>query len=134
MDEALPVDHQADVIGVGSGLEEHHVTRLQPATGYGFGGALLGGGGARDRESGLMMGVMRQTAAIEALGGRALALPGDVTQADNLATAIATLEKELGPLSVCGNCAGIANATAAEEMPLSQWQRTGSGVTFTNCI
>jgi NAD(P)-dependent dehydrogenase (short-subunit alcohol dehydrogenase family) len=60
---------------------------------------------------------------IEALGRRALALPGDVTQADNLATAIATLEKELGPLSVCGNCAGIANATAAEEMPLAQWQR-----------
>jgi NAD(P)-dependent dehydrogenase (short-subunit alcohol dehydrogenase family) len=60
---------------------------------------------------------------IEALGRRALAVPGDVTQADNLATAISTLEKELGPISVCANCAGIANAIAAEEMPLAQWQR-----------
>jgi NAD(P)-dependent dehydrogenase (short-subunit alcohol dehydrogenase family) len=60
---------------------------------------------------------------IEALGCRALALTGDVTQADGLTAAIATLEKELGSLSVAANCAGIANATAAEDMPLAQWQR-----------
>ena len=30
---------------------------------------------------------------------------------------------ELGPLDVAVNCAGIANATPAEDMPLAQWQR-----------
>ncbi|MET0253930.1 MAG: SDR family oxidoreductase [Terrimicrobiaceae bacterium] len=60
---------------------------------------------------------------IEGAGRRGLALTGDVTQAENLAAAISTLEKELGPLSVAANCAGIANAAAAEEMSLAQWQR-----------
>ena len=60
---------------------------------------------------------------IEGVGRRGLALTGDVTQAENLAAAISTLEKELGPLSVAANCAGIANAAAAEEMSLAQWQR-----------
>ena len=55
---------------------------------------------------------------IEGVGRRGLALTGDVTQADNLAAAISTLEKELGPLSVSANCAGVANAAPAEEMSL----------------
>jgi NAD(P)-dependent dehydrogenase (short-subunit alcohol dehydrogenase family) len=59
---------------------------------------------------------------ITALGRRALALRGTVTSAADLAEAIATLEKDLGPLAACVNCAGIANATAAEEMELAQWQ------------
>ena len=33
------------------------------------------------------------------------------------------MEKQLGPLSVALNCAGIANAAPAEEMALEQWQR-----------
>ena len=60
---------------------------------------------------------------IEGVGCRALALTGDVTQAEDLSAAIATLEKELGPVSVALNCAGIANAAAATEMPQAQWQR-----------
>jgi NAD(P)-dependent dehydrogenase (short-subunit alcohol dehydrogenase family) len=60
---------------------------------------------------------------IEGVGRRALAVTGDVTQADNLAAAISTLEAELGPLSVAANCAGIANAAPAEDMSLAQWQR-----------
>ena len=59
---------------------------------------------------------------ITALGRRALALRGTVTSGANLADAIATLEKDLGPLAAAVNCAGIANATAAEEMELAQWQ------------
>jgi NAD(P)-dependent dehydrogenase (short-subunit alcohol dehydrogenase family) len=59
---------------------------------------------------------------IAALGRRALALRGTVTSGANLAEAIATLEKDLGPLAACVNCAGIANATAAEAMELAQWQ------------
>ncbi|HEY0793665.1 MAG TPA: SDR family oxidoreductase [Chthoniobacterales bacterium] len=58
-----------------------------------------------------------------ALGRQALAVRGDVTQAADLHQAIDVLEKELGPLSVAVNCAGIANAAPAEAMPRDQWQR-----------
>ena len=60
---------------------------------------------------------------IAALGRRALRLEGDVTQAADLQRAVARCEADLGPLSVALNCAGIANATAAEDMPEAQWQR-----------
>jgi NAD(P)-dependent dehydrogenase (short-subunit alcohol dehydrogenase family) len=60
---------------------------------------------------------------IKKLGRPAVALTGDVTQAADLSQAVDKVEKELGPLSVALNCAGIANAAPAEEMPLDQWQR-----------
>ena len=60
---------------------------------------------------------------IQKQGRKALRLTGDVTNADDLQSAISTLIKEFGSLEVAVNCAGIANATAAEEMPLEQWQR-----------
>ncbi len=59
---------------------------------------------------------------IEALGRRALRLGGDVTQAGSLADAVAAVGK-LGDLSIAVNCAGIANAAAAETMDRAQWQR-----------
>ncbi|MGK9230194.1 SDR family oxidoreductase [Inquilinus limosus] len=61
---------------------------------------------------------------IRALGRRALTLAGDVTQAADLAKAVDAVETQLGALSVAVNCAGIANATAAEDLPEAQWQRT----------
>ena len=60
---------------------------------------------------------------IQKLGCRSVAVTGDVTQAADLNQAIDAVEEELGPLSVALNCAGIANAAPAEEMPLEQWQR-----------
>ena len=60
---------------------------------------------------------------VEALGRRALALPADVTNAEELHAAVARVEDELGPLRLAANCAGIANAAPAEEMDLAQWQR-----------
>ncbi|WP_043804455.1 SDR family oxidoreductase [Deinococcus gobiensis] len=60
---------------------------------------------------------------IGALGRRALVLSGSVTQAEDLAAALARTEAELGPVSVAVNSAGIANAFPAEEMELAQWQR-----------
>ncbi|MDM0038245.1 SDR family oxidoreductase [Variovorax sp. J22G21] len=67
---------------------------------------------------------LEQTAEeIRQRGGRALTFKGDVTQADDLAEAVRRTEVELGALSVALNCAGIANAAAAEEMPLAQWER-----------
>lgn len=68
-------------------------------------------------------GLAETVAGIEKLGRRALALTGDVTQTDDLERAVATVELQLGPLAVALNCAGVANAAPAEEMPLSQWQR-----------
>jgi NAD(P)-dependent dehydrogenase (short-subunit alcohol dehydrogenase family) len=67
---------------------------------------------------------LEQTRAdLEALGVRALALSGDVTDADALDEAVARTEKELGPLRYAVNSAGIANAAPAERMPREQWQR-----------
>ncbi|NJM40558.1 MAG: SDR family oxidoreductase [Anaerolineae bacterium] len=67
-------------------------------------------------------GLPETVARIEALGRRAIALRGDVTQASDLDSAVARAEAQLGPLTVALNCAGIANATPAETMPLAQWQ------------
>ncbi|MBV9998417.1 MAG: SDR family oxidoreductase [Verrucomicrobia bacterium] len=60
---------------------------------------------------------------IKGLGRNALALTGDVTQATDLQRAVEAVERGLGPLSVALNCAGIANAAPAEQLPLEQWQR-----------
>jgi NAD(P)-dependent dehydrogenase (short-subunit alcohol dehydrogenase family) len=46
-----------------------------------------------------------------------------VTNAADLAAAVARVESELGPLGLAVNSAGIANAAPAEEMSLEQWQR-----------
>jgi NAD(P)-dependent dehydrogenase (short-subunit alcohol dehydrogenase family) len=59
---------------------------------------------------------------IQGLGRNAVSLTGDVTRATNLQIAIATSVAELGSLDIAINCAGIANATPAEDMPLEQWQ------------
>jgi NAD(P)-dependent dehydrogenase (short-subunit alcohol dehydrogenase family) len=60
---------------------------------------------------------------IRATGHEAIAVPGDVMDEDILNDAVRKAEGEFGPLSLAVNCAGIANAAPAEEMPLSQWQR-----------
>jgi NAD(P)-dependent dehydrogenase (short-subunit alcohol dehydrogenase family) len=68
-------------------------------------------------------GIADTLARIGSAGGRAISTPGDVSNAADLATAVAALETQLGPLSIALNCAGIANAAPAETMPLAQWQR-----------
>jgi NAD(P)-dependent dehydrogenase (short-subunit alcohol dehydrogenase family) len=72
-----------------------------------------------DSSSGLQTTVEQ----IQQLGRRAIALIGDVTQLNDLHQAIRLLERDLGPLSVAINCAGIAHQIAAQDMPLAQWQR-----------
>jgi NAD(P)-dependent dehydrogenase (short-subunit alcohol dehydrogenase family) len=59
---------------------------------------------------------------IGGLGRRSVSVPADVTRPADLAQAVNETESELGPLSLAVNCAGIANAAPAEEMPLAQWQ------------
>jgi NAD(P)-dependent dehydrogenase (short-subunit alcohol dehydrogenase family) len=62
-------------------------------------------------------------AEVEKTGRNAVALSGDVTNADDLADAVDRTESALGPLTLAVNSAGVANAAPAEDMPLSQWQR-----------
>lgn len=62
-------------------------------------------------------------AAVEAVGGRAIAVPADVTDPASMADAVAHIQSELGPLTLAVNAAGIANTAPAEEMELSMWQR-----------
>jgi NAD(P)-dependent dehydrogenase (short-subunit alcohol dehydrogenase family) len=68
-------------------------------------------------------GVERTLEAVRGLGRRAVGIGGDVTRVDDIAQAVVQTEDALGALTVAVNCAGIANAAPAEEMPLEQWQR-----------
>lgn len=68
--------------------------------------------------------VLEETRAhLESLGVRAIAIGGDVAQADALTDAVERTMKDLGPLRYAVNSAGIANAAPAEEMSQEQWQR-----------
>jgi NAD(P)-dependent dehydrogenase (short-subunit alcohol dehydrogenase family) len=56
-------------------------------------------------------------------GRRVIVTTGNVTDMATLTSAVGRTEAELGGLGIAVNCAGIANAAPAEEMPLSQWQQ-----------
>jgi NAD(P)-dependent dehydrogenase (short-subunit alcohol dehydrogenase family) len=60
---------------------------------------------------------------IENAGVRGTFTPADVTRPEQMHNAVAHTERELGPLTLAVNAAGIANACPAESMPLEQWQR-----------
>src|SRR5262245_19538494 len=69
-------------------------------------------------------GGLEETAAqISALGRKALALTGTVTSEADLANAVERTEKELGPLAVAVNNAGIAGADPAETLSRDTWNR-----------
>ena len=61
--------------------------------------------------------------AIADKGRRAIKTTGDVADAGAMEAAVKAAEHELGPLAFAANCAGIANARPAEDMPLDQWRR-----------
>lgn len=67
-------------------------------------------------------GLKETQALIEAAGRKALLITADVTDKAAVADAVARSKRDLGPLSVALNAAGIANANPAEEMELDQWQ------------
>lgn len=102
----------AFVTGAGSGIGQEIAIGLAEA------GAAVACFG-RKGKAGLASTVER----IEQRGAKAIVIEGDVTVADDLAGAVERTEKELGPLTVAVNSAGIANATAAEDMPLDQFQQ-----------
>ena len=68
-------------------------------------------------------GLEATAAAIGKAGRKSLTVVGDVLDEAALAAAVRRAEAELGPLALAVNSAGIANARAAEEMPLDQWRK-----------
>lgn len=59
---------------------------------------------------------------IEKLNRKCAILTGSVTELDDLNKAVEKTSNLFGDISVAVNAAGIANAHAAENMPLEQWQ------------
>ncbi|NJQ02030.1 SDR family oxidoreductase [Streptomyces zingiberis] len=60
---------------------------------------------------------------IGAAGGRSIAITGDVTSAHSLAEAVRTAVEAIGPIRTAVNCAGVAGATAAEDMSAEDFRR-----------
>ena len=68
-------------------------------------------------------GGLQETAdRIVSLGRKALALTGTVTSADDLTAAVERTQRELGPLTIAVNNAGIGGAAAADSMPIETWR------------
>lgn len=73
-----------------------------------------------DRSEDGLAGVVED---IAAAGGRARAAVADVTDSGALTEAVGVAVGAYGPLRLAVNCAGIANAAPAEEMPAEQWDQ-----------
>ena len=60
---------------------------------------------------------------ISATGGRALALPADVTDEHAVGRAVASAGEELGPIDALVNCAGIYRVARFWEQSLEEWKQ-----------
>ncbi|MBL8580833.1 MAG: SDR family oxidoreductase [Rhizobiaceae bacterium] len=103
----------AFVTGAGSGIGQSIALGLAEA------GADVALFGRESKSAGLSETADR----IRAMGRKALVLSGSVTEKGDLDRAIDTVERELGPLTVAVNNAGIAFAEKAEKLTLEQWHR-----------
>lgn len=101
----------AFVTGAASGIGQRIAIGLAEA------GATVG---CVDREPAALEATVER---ISALGRRAVALAADVTDEQAVEEAVARHERDLGPLDVAVNAAGIANAAPTTEMGVEQWQR-----------
>jgi 3-oxoacyl-[acyl-carrier protein] reductase len=62
--------------------------------------------------------------AIRALGRRSIVVGADVSVAEEVTRAVATVERALGPIDVLANNAGIARPLAIEQISLGDWEQT----------
>lgn len=62
-------------------------------------------------------------AAIEAAGGRAAAVPGDVSQPEGAEAIVAATEERLGAVDILVNNAGICTRGRTWELPIEDWDR-----------
>jgi NAD(P)-dependent dehydrogenase (short-subunit alcohol dehydrogenase family) len=60
---------------------------------------------------------------LEALGGRALAIPADLRQADQIESALQQVQDTLGPIDILVNNAGVAPLSRAERHTLDKWEQ-----------
>ncbi len=67
-------------------------------------------------------GLARTAEHVAQTGRRALQIAADVTSAEALAAAVAQTGRDLGPLTLALNAAGIANASPCEDMDEEQYQ------------
>lgn len=67
-------------------------------------------------------GLEETVTTIAAQGGSAVALPADVTSAEQLESAVSQVEQAFGPLKLALNCAGIHSTKPAAEMSRTTWQ------------
>lgn len=68
-------------------------------------------------------GANETAGSIRDAGGAASAVRADVTDAEQLDCAVAAVERDLGPLALAVNAAGIAGAALAEQMTAPEWQK-----------
>jgi 3-oxoacyl-[acyl-carrier protein] reductase len=99
------------VTGAGSGIGRATAVRLA-----GLGAAV----GCLGRTAAKVEAVARE---IQATGGRALALPADVTDPEGVAAAVEGLRTELGPVDILVNNAGLAGEGRFVDVTLERWQR-----------
>ncbi|HEX7874601.1 MAG TPA: SDR family NAD(P)-dependent oxidoreductase [Sphingobium sp.] len=99
------------VTGASSGIGEAAALALAEA-----GGAVAVSGRRRERLDALV-------ARIEAAGGRALALPGDVSVEADASKAVADTVAQLGRLDILVNSAGVNEAGGIETLTLEQWHK-----------
>lgn len=60
---------------------------------------------------------------IEAAGGKALAVPADITRAENATNAVSLIKNALGGIDIIVNCAGVMLIGNAVEADLKDWDR-----------
>jgi gluconate 5-dehydrogenase len=60
---------------------------------------------------------------LEALGGRALAIPADLRHADQIESALQLVQDTLGPIDILVNNAGVAPLSRAEHHSLDKWEQ-----------
>lgn len=78
---------------------------------------------ARSEETGRVAGTIHEVAArIEAAGGRALAVPCDVTREDSVREAVSAAVAEFGGLDILVANAGVLWLGPVENTPLKRWQ------------